>query len=51
MLIGVVGPQLSSQAISAGLPSLDQNNLIYVPPVHGFLRLEETMSWLKDENR
>jgi putative ABC transport system permease protein len=48
-VIGVVGPQLSSQSDIAGLPSLDQNNLIYVPLYTAFFRLEETMSWLKDE--
>ncbi len=48
-VIGVVGPQLSSQSDISGLPSLDQNNLIYVPLYTAFFRLEETMSWLKDE--
>jgi putative ABC transport system permease protein len=48
-VIGVVGPQLTSQTDISGLPALDQNNLIYVPLYTAFLRLEETMSWLKDE--
>ncbi len=48
-VIGVVGPQLSSQTSLAGLPAQDLNNLIYVPLYSALLRLEDTYSELRDE--
>ena len=48
-VIGTVGPQVSTPADVAGLPSEDRNNLIYVPVTSAILRLEDTNSRLKDE--
>jgi len=48
-VIGVAGPQLAAQADVGGLPAQDRNNLIYVPLMSAVLRLEDSMSWQKDE--
>ena len=48
-VVGVAGPQLTAQADVAGLPAQDRNNLIYVPLMSAILRLEDSMSWQKDE--
>jgi len=48
-VIGVAGPQLTAQADVAGLPAQDRNNLIYVPLNSAILRLEDSLSWQKDE--
>ncbi len=48
-VIGVAGPQLTAQADVAGLPAQDRNNLIYVPLFSAILRLEDSLSWQKDE--
>jgi putative ABC transport system permease protein len=48
-VIGVVGPQLSSQTEMAGIPTQDTNNLIYVPLNAALFRLEDTYSGLRDE--
>src|SRR5579859_2523497 len=48
-VVGVVGPQLSSQSDMAGVPAQDLNNLIYVPLYSSIFRLEDTYSDLKDE--
>ena len=48
-VIGVVGPQLSSQTEIAGIPSQDLNNIIYVPLNSALFRLENTYSFLRDE--
>ena len=48
-VIGVAGPQLTVQNDVAGLPAQDRNNLIYVPVMAALLRLEDSMSWQKDE--
>ncbi len=48
-VIGVAGPQLTAQADVAGLPAQDRNNLIYIPLTSALLRLEDSMSWQKDE--
>lgn len=48
-VIGVVGPQLSAPTETAGIPSQDTNNLIYVPLGAAILRLEDTYSSLRDE--
>jgi putative ABC transport system permease protein len=48
-VIGVAGPQLTAQADVAGLPAQDRNNLIYIPLFSAMLRLEDSMSWQKDE--
>jgi putative ABC transport system permease protein len=48
-VIGVLGPQLSSQTPVAGLPAQDLNNLIYVPLYAALLRLEDTYSEYHDE--
>ena len=45
----MAGPQLTAQADVAGLPAQDRNNLIYVPLLSAILRLEDSMSWQKDE--
>ncbi len=48
-VIGIAGPQLTAQADVAGLPAQDRNNLIYIPLFSSLLRLEDSMSWQKDE--
>ena len=48
-VIGVAGPQLSSQTEVAGIPSQDLNNVIYVPLNSAILRLEDTYSDRRDE--
>jgi len=48
-VIGVVAPQATSQSDIAGIRTEDQNNLIYAPLNSVMSRLEESMSWLKDE--
>jgi len=48
-VIGVAGPQLSSQTEVAGVPAQDVNNVIYVPLNAAILRLENTYSDVRDE--
>jgi putative ABC transport system permease protein len=48
-VIGVVGPQVSSQTDVAGIPAQDRNNLIYVPVSAAILRVEDSYSRFKDE--
>jgi putative ABC transport system permease protein len=48
-VVGVVGPQLSSQADISGVPSQDLNNIIYVPLNSAVFRLENTYSDFRDE--
>ena len=48
-IIGVVGPQLTSQTDVAGVPSQDLNNIIYIPLNSAVFRLENTYSELRDE--
>jgi len=48
-VIGVVGPQLSSQTEIAGVPNQDLNNLIYAPLNSVIMRLEDSESYIKDE--
>jgi putative ABC transport system permease protein len=48
-VIGIAGAQLTAQADVAGLPAQDRNNLIYVPIRSALLRLEDSLSWQKDE--
>src|ERR1700733_11362853 len=48
-VIGVAGPQLSTQTEIAGLPSQDLNNVIYAPLNAVMLRLENTYSDVKDD--
>ena len=48
-VIGVVGPQVSSPGDTAGLPSEDRNNLIYIPVTAAILRVEDANSQIKDE--
>jgi putative ABC transport system permease protein len=48
-VIGVAGPQVSSQTDVAGIPAQDRNNLIYVPVGAAILRLEDSYSRFKDE--
>jgi putative ABC transport system permease protein len=48
-VIGVVAPQLAAQADVAGVPAQDSNNLIYVPVNSVLMRLEDSMSNMKDE--
>jgi putative ABC transport system permease protein len=48
-VIGVVTPQLSPQSDSAGTPSVDVNNNIYIPLQSAFLRLEDSYSDARDE--
>ena len=48
-VIGVAGPQLSSNTEIGGLPSQDLNNVIYAPLNAVVLRLENTYSEMRDE--
>ena len=48
-VVGVAGPQLSTQADVTGVPVEDRNNIIYVPLATAILRLEDAQSNLKDE--
>jgi putative ABC transport system permease protein len=48
-VIGVVGPQLTSQTDIAGVPSQDLNNIIYVPLNSALFRLQNTYSFFRDE--
>ncbi len=48
-VIGVAGPQVSSQADVAGLPAQDRNNMIYVPVSSAILRIEDSYSDRRDE--
>jgi putative ABC transport system permease protein len=48
-VIGVVGPQLSSQSDSSAATSTDVNNNIYIPLQAAFLRLEDSYSQVRDE--
>jgi putative ABC transport system permease protein len=48
-VIGVVGPQVSSETKVADLPSQDVNNVIYVPLYAAMFRLEDSRSNMKDE--
>jgi putative ABC transport system permease protein len=48
-VIGIVAPQLTSQAKIEGASTADTNNIIYVPLAAAMLRLESNRSELKDE--
>jgi putative ABC transport system permease protein len=48
-VIGVAGPQLSTQSEIAGVPSQDLNNVIYAPLNAVVLRLENTYSDVRDD--
>ncbi len=48
-VIGVLGPQLTSQSELSGVKSQDLNNLIYAPIDTVVYRLEDTRSYLRDE--
>lgn len=48
-VIGVAGPQLSSQTEVAGIPTQDLNNIMYVPLNSAILRLEDNYSDVRDE--
>jgi putative ABC transport system permease protein len=48
-VIGVAGPQLSTQAGIGGLAAQDANQVIYVPLMATILRIEESGSSRKDE--
>ena len=48
-VIGVVGPQLSSESDSSAATSTDVNNNIYIPLQAAFLRLEDSYSQVRDE--
>jgi putative ABC transport system permease protein len=48
-VIGVAGPLRTAQTEMAGIPSVDLNNLIYVPLQTSLLRLEDGQSYFSDE--
>jgi putative ABC transport system permease protein len=48
-VIGVAGPELAMQSDVSGLPAQDRNNVVYVPLMAAILRLEDSLSWQKDE--
>ncbi|MGE5814438.1 MAG: ABC transporter permease [Acidobacteriota bacterium] len=48
-VIGVAGPEAAVQADVSGVPAQDRNNIIYVPLMAAILRLEDALSWQKDE--
>jgi putative ABC transport system permease protein len=45
----VARPQIAVQGDTSGLPSQDQNNLIYVPIKSAILRIEDSRAYYKDE--
>ena len=48
-VIGVAGPQLVAENDVAGLPAQDRNNIVYVPINAALLRIEDRMSYMRDE--
>lgn len=48
-VIGVAGPQLTSQTDVAGVPNEDLNNMIYVPVNSVIYRLANDYSYMKDQ--
>jgi len=48
-IVGVVRPQLAVQGDTGGLPTQDQNNLIYVPLKSAIMRIEDSRYYYKDE--
>ena len=48
-VIGVARPLVAVQGDSTGLPTQDQNNLIYVPIKSAILRIEDSRAYYKDE--
>jgi putative ABC transport system permease protein len=48
-VVGVAAPQLTAQTQVPGMPTTDLNNLIYVPMNAAQFRLEDSLSWVKDE--
>jgi putative ABC transport system permease protein len=48
-VIGIAGPQLTAQSELTGLKAQDLNNLIYAPLETVTYRLEDRMSYLRDE--
>ena len=48
-VVGVAGPEATVQTEIAGLPAQDRNNMIYVPLMAAILRVEDALSWQKDE--
>jgi len=48
-VVGIVAPQLAAQSDVAGVPTQDSNNLIYAPVNSVVMRLEDSMSYMKDE--
>ncbi len=48
-VIGILGPQLTAQSELSGLKSQDLNNLIYAPIQSVNYRLEDRISYLRDE--
>jgi putative ABC transport system permease protein len=48
-VVGVAAPQLTAQTQVPGMPTTDLNNLIYIPINAAQFRLEDSMSWVKDE--
>jgi putative ABC transport system permease protein len=49
LVVGLAGPEATVQTDVAGLPAQDRNNIIYVPLMSAILRLEDALSWQKDE--
>jgi putative ABC transport system permease protein len=48
-VVGIIGPQLTAQSELTGLKAQDLNNLIYAPIESVTFRLEDRMSYLRDE--
>ncbi len=48
-VVGIIGPQLTAQSELTGLKAQDLNNLIYAPLETVNFRLEDRMSYLRDE--
>src|SRR4029078_12115726 len=48
-VVGVVSPQLSSAASVPGTPTVDSNNIIYVPLQSAIQRIEDSYSETRDE--
>jgi putative ABC transport system permease protein len=48
-VIGIVAPQLAPQSDVSGVRTEDMNNLVYAPLNSVLYRLEDSLSWQKDE--
>jgi putative ABC transport system permease protein len=48
-VIGVAAPRLAPQGDVGGMPAQDSNNVVYVPITSAILRMEDALSYMRDE--